>query len=115
MFTVKPILKPYTSSAQARVVEGSNATLQTLLVDANPMDITSIRWLRPSRDVIPHTQYSSINTTNGTVYTVTLTPSSGGIYTCEVENSIGTSNINFTLIVIGESLLVSIASGSNIT
>ena len=46
-------------------------TLQTLLVDANPMDITFIRWLRPSRDVIPHTQYSSINTTNGTVYTVT--------------------------------------------
>ena len=86
---------------------GSNATLQTLLMDANPMDVT-VRWLEPSGDVIPDSQYSSFNTSNGTVYTVdliTLTPSSGGVYTCEIENSIGISIVNFTLLVIGEALL----------
>ena len=86
---------------------GNSATLQTLLVDANPMDVT-VQWLGPSRNLIPDSQYSSFNTSNGTVYTVdliTLTPSSGGVYTCEVENSIGISIVNFTLLVIGEALL----------
>ena len=76
----------------------------------------------PSGDLIPDSQYSSFNTTNGTVYTVNLInliPSSGGVYTCEVGNSIGTSNINFTLLVIGESLVLQYmhthtAGGTNI-
>ena len=64
----------------------------------------------PSRELIPESQYGSFNTNNRTVYTVTvinLTSSSEGVYTCEVENSIGISTVNFTLFVIGE-LLVSI-------
>ena len=107
MFSVKPNLEPYSSSTPEQVILGGNATLQTLLVDANPMDIT-IRWLGPSGDLIPDSQYSGFNTSTGTVYTVnliTLTSSSGGVYICEVENSIGISIVNFTLLVIGEALL----------
>ena len=103
-FLVKPNLKPYPTSTPVQAMLGSSATLQTLLVNANPMDVT-IRWLGPSGDVVADSQYSSFNISNGTVYIVnlmTLTPSSGGVYTCEIENSIGTSNVNFTLLVIGE-------------
>jgi hypothetical protein len=109
MLSVKPNLKPYqASSTPLRVMLGNDVTLQTLLVDANPMDVT-IRWLEPSRDLIPNSQYSSINADNQTVYTVTLinlTPSSEGVYTCEVENSVGISTVNFTLIVVGEALVL---------
>ena len=101
---VKPNLKPYPTSAPVRVMLGSSATLQTLLVDANPMDVT-VQWLGPSGDVVPDSQYSIFNTSTGTVYTVnliTLSSSSGGVYTCEVENSIGISIVNFTLLVIGQ-------------
>ena len=73
------------------------------MVDANPTDV-DIRWLEPSGALIPDSQYNSFNTSYGRVYTVTFTPSSGGVYTCEVENSVGTSSVNFTLLVIGEAL-----------
>jgi hypothetical protein len=53
--------------------------------------------------LIPDSQYSNFNANNRTVFTVTVaTPSTEGVYTCEVENSVGTSAVNFTLIVIGE-------------
>ena len=108
MFSVKPNLKPYLSSEPVRAILGSNATLQALLLDANPMDVT-VRWLGPSGNLIPENQcqYSSFNTSNGSVYvlTLTVTPSSGGVYRCEVENSIGASSVNFTLLVIGEALI----------
>ena len=104
MITVKPNIKPYLSSTLVQVAMGSNATLQTLLLDANPMDVT-VRWLGPSRELIPQSQYGSFNANNRTVYTVTvinLTSSSEGVYTCEVENSIGISTINFMLFAVGE-------------
>ena len=88
---------------------GSNATLQTLLVNANPMN-TTIQWLRPSGEIIPesqYTEYSSVEISNGTVYTlnlINLTQLSGGIYTCEVGNRIEISQVTFTLVVIGKSL-----------
>ncbi len=106
MLSVKPNLKPYqASSTPLRVMLGSNVTLQTLLVDANPLDVT-VRWLGPSRDLIPDSQYSSFNHTVYTVTVTTLTPSSKGVYTCEVENSVGTSTLNFTLTVIGETIIL---------
>ena len=107
MISVKPNIKLYLSSTLVQVAMGSNATLQTLLVDANPMNVT-IRWLGPSRELIPQSQYGSFNANNRTVYTVTvinLTSSSEGVYTCEVENSIGISTVNFTLLMFGEGLL----------
>ena len=108
MISVKPNLKPYLSSTSVQAILGSNATLQTLLVDANPMDV-AVQWLGPSRELIPDSQYGSFNAANNhTVYTVTvanLTSSSEGVYTCEVENSIGTSAVNFTLLMFGETLL----------
>ena len=71
------------------------------------MNVT-VRWLGPSRELIAESQYGSFNANNRTVYTVTvinLTSSSEGIYTCEVENSIGISTVNFTLLMFGEGLL----------
>lgn len=106
MFSVKPNLKPYLSSEPVRAILGSNATLQALLLDANPMDVT-VRWLGPSGDLIPESQCQYSSFSNGSVHvlTLTVTPSSGGVYRCEVENSIGASSVNFTLLVIGEALI----------
>ena len=107
MISVKPNLEPYLSSTPVQIfLQGSNATLQTLLVDANPMNVT-VRWLGPSRELIPQSQYGIFNANNSTVYTVTvknLTSSSEGVYTCEVENGIGISTVNFTLLMFGEGL-----------
>ena len=98
---VKPILRAF--SSQLRWAVNSNALLQTLLVDANPDTGINVQWLDPSSNLINDSQYSTSTDNNGsTVYQVTL-PSlgenDGGIYTCVVENIIGSSRRTFNLFI----------------
>ena len=102
--TVKPILEAF--SEELRWMVGSTATLQTRLVSANPNTGITVRWLNPSGGVIPSSQYSmSGEVTGSVVYGVTLpdlTETSEGVYTCEVNNSIGTSTQTFHIVVTGQ-------------
>lgn len=78
--------------------------MQTLLVNANPVNST-FRWLGPSGGIIPRTQYNTSEINGSTVYIVrltALTQSRDGIYTCEVQNRIGATNLTFMIVIIGE-------------